>query len=257
MKIGAVPYLNAIPLIQGLEYPVRRESPAALERLLKLGELDVATAPVTTLFQNADWRAVPSIAIGTKSSVKSVLLCTRRPEVTIENVRSIYLDLESRTSVLLLKVLLGLKYRRALEDIQFITPLPSPEVEAKLIIGDKALKEQVQCSWPEGRIYDLGTEWTGWTGLPFVFACWVTRHERLPMDLVESLQTRVRRNLQTIDDWLAPSEPYDAALLRDYFTLHMNYGFGIEEQRGLAAFHQYLRDLEIYDRPFELRFITP
>ena len=98
MNIGAVPYINAIPLIRGLEFPIRRAPPAALERLLKLGEIELATAPVTTLFEQSSWRAIPGMAIGTKQATKSVLLCTRSPDITIENVESIYVDMESSTS---------------------------------------------------------------------------------------------------------------------------------------------------------------
>ncbi len=256
MLFGAVPYLNSIPLIRGLNYDIRQAPPAALDRLLKLGEIDVATAPVTSLFENPEWRALHGIAIGTKQDARSVLLCMRSPQVTLESVRSIYLDMESRTSALLVKALLALKYGRDLREIQFITPLPSSNVEAKLLIGDKALREQVEASWT-GPIYDLGTEWTQWTQLPFVFACWATTEAHVEATVVADLQRTVRQNLNNLDDWIGEIKDFDKSLIREYYCDNMNYEFGRLEQQGLMTFHQQLRELELVNKPFDLRFINP
>lgn len=256
MNIGVVPYLNALPLIRGLPFDLRKAPPATLARLLRIGEIDLATAPVTTLFEHPEWRAVPGIAIGTKQEARSVLLCMRSPDINIHSVRSIYIDMESRTSALLLKVLLAIKYERPLDSIEFQTNIPSPDFEAKMIIGDKALKEQERPTW-EGPRYDLGEQWTEWTKLPFVFACWVSRRPTLDTEVLEILRRSPDRNLQELDSWISTIEGYEPEILREYFTENMNYGLGREEQQGLATFYQYLRELEIYDRPFQLRFVNP
>ncbi len=256
MLLGAVPYINAIPLLRGLDCPVRQAPPAALDRLLKLGEVDVATAPITSLFENPNWCALPGVAIGTKKAARSVTLFTRTPELDWENIRSIYVDVESRTSASLLRVLLALKYQRNLKAIQFVSPLPTPDIDAKLIIGDKALHETVDPAW-SGNHYDLGLEWTEWTDLPFVFACWTATKHSVDIRLVEELRRRVDRNLQELEEWCGTIEGYDASLLREYFTENMNYGFGRQEQQGMMTFYQHLRELDIYQHPFELRFVNP
>lgn len=252
--IGAVPYLNAIPLIRGLDADIRKAPPAALVRLLELGELDLATAPITALFENPQWRAIPGVAIGTARAARSVLLCTRSPDVTIENVSSITLDMESRTSNQLLQVLLASKYGRSLKEINLVTSTSSQEVEAKMIIGDKALKEQENPSW-SGPIYDLGLEWTEWTDLPFVFACWVTPKQSIDPEMFVSIQRTIHRNLQELDSWVDDIEGFSSQLLREYFTENLNYGFGRLEQQGLMTFHQHLRELDLADEPFDLRFV--
>lgn len=256
MLIGTVPYLNALPLIRGLDYNIRKAPPAVLERLLRLGEVDIATAPVTTLFEHTEWRAIPGIAIGTKKAAQSVLLCTRSPDITLKNVTSIYLDMESRTSAQLLKVLLALKYGRPLKQIKFVSPIPVPEVEAKLLIGDKALHERFQPSW-SGPIFDLGREWTEWTELPFVFACWISRKQHVDPEVAAALQRAVRRNLSELEGWISSIKGFDPAFLKTYFLEAMNYGFGREEQQGLMTFHQYLREIDLAQKPFDLRFVSP
>ncbi len=255
MLIGAVPYINAIPLLRGLKDDVRKAPPAVLDRLLRLGEIDIATAPVTTLFENPDWYALPKVAIGTEGSARSVLLCTRSPDIGFENVQSIYLDMESRTSAHLIKVLLALKYGRKLEELQFITPIPTAQAEAMMVIGDKALMEHVNPSWP-GQVFDLGKEWTEWTQLPFVFACWTSRRPIIDSDLAIRLQQQPAQNLPQLNNWINEIEDFDRELLTEYFTANMNYRFEGREQQGLMTFHQQLRELNLTRQPFELRFIA-
>jgi len=253
LNLGAVPYINAIPLIRGLKRPLRRASPAALDRLLRIGELQIATAPVTTLFENPSWHPLPHVAIGTKGAARSVALFTRSKEITFENVRSIYVDMESRTSALLLKVLIALKYKRPLEEINFITPVSSPDVEAKLLIGDKALREHSDPDW-EGNVYDLGTEWTEWTGLPFVFACWVSTQKVTDTALIDELKNCVTTNLESLSEWSSEIEGFDPKLLQEYFTQNMNYSFQDIEKEGLISFYNCLKKLDFQTEPFELRF---
>src|SRR5262249_17994769 len=109
-KLGAVAYLNALPLIHYLEERPRLEAPAPLARLLKSGEVDIATAPIVSWFENPHYSLVPGICIGSNGPVGSVKIFFTAPDITAENVRTIYLDMESKTSALLLKVLLKFKY---------------------------------------------------------------------------------------------------------------------------------------------------
>ena len=184
-KLGAVAYLNALPLIHYLEERPRLEPPAPLARLLKIGELDIATAPVVALFENPKYTLVPGVCIGSNGPVGSVKVFFTSPDINLQNVRTIYLDMESKTSALLLKVLLKFKYGRNLDEITFFHPIPPRSCEAKLLIGDKAMKELAVAP-----AADLGYEWTSWTKLPFVFAA-CTIGASMPAFLARS---RKRRN---------------------------------------------------------------
>lgn len=251
MRLGAVPYLNAVPLIRYLPRAPRLAVPAALDRLLKLDELDLATAPIVTLFENPSYQLVPGIGIGTRGSAKSVRLIFNKPGLTLSDAESIYLDMESKTSAILLKILLRCKYNRDLTKIQFIHPLPTPEADAALVIGDKAMRNPPSKG---SSSLDLGEEWTKWTGLPFVFAGWVGRVATLPNEWIKILQESRNRSLQKMEEWIGEVPFLSKEEARSYFTENISYRLGEEEIEGLRRFHAYGRELGFWKDEFRLSF---
>lgn len=248
MKLGAVPYLNALPLIHHLPERPRLASPAALDRLLKLGEIDLATAPISTLFENARFHLVPGIAIGTRGSVKSVRLVFKKPGMTLSDVGSIYLDMESKVSTLLLKTLIHFKYKRNLSEIRFVHPLPSPDVDAALLIGDKAMENN------QTAFLDLGYEWTSWTGLPFVFAAWIGKTPSCAPELIKTLtacRDQALTNLPSILPTVKTLSPEEA---ERYFTKNICYQLDKEEIEGMKCFHAYGKELGFFHHDFRLDF---
>ena len=105
VRYASVPYLNAKPLLEGLERevgPVRLEVPAVLTRLLAEGEIDVALAPIVASFELPRLTLVEAGAICTHGAVGSVLLFAKgRPQ----EARAVALDTSSRTSAALTRVL--------------------------------------------------------------------------------------------------------------------------------------------------------
>ncbi len=270
MKLAAVPYINALPLIYYLKEHPRLAPPAALERLLKIGEVDLATAPITTLLLNPEFRIVPGLAIGTRGPVQSVRLILKKPGMALADVRSIYLDMESRTSVLLLKVLLRFKYNLDLDKIHFMTPVPAPDVDAVLLIGDKALDGSVGatlrgCPAPEGGHgegghigpplqYDLGQEWCSWTGLPFVFAAWISPKKLIDTQIIQDLTQARDRALQDLGPILDTITFLPRAAAEEYLKKNISYDLGKEEIAGIARFHGYLKEMKIVTGDFQPRF---
>lgn len=246
MKLGAVPYLNALPLIHYLPEKPRLAPPAALDRLLRLGEIDLATAPITTLFDNPQFRLVPGIAIGTRGAVRSVRLIFNRPGLTLPDVQSIYLDIESKTSIALLKVLLHFKHKRPLDQIRFIRPLPMPNADAALLIGDKAMRAS-------GEGIDLGEEWTSWTGLPFVFAGWIGKTV-VPPTLIAALREAKDRAMANLEPLIAMISDFPADDLCRYFTENVSYELGEAEREGIRRFHAYGRELGLFKNEFRISF---
>ncbi len=231
--LGAVPYWNSLPLIHYLAEKPRLEVPAALVRLLKIGEIDIATAPIVAWFENPHYTLIPDICIGSKGAVRSVKLFFTSPDITPHNVKTIYLDMESRTSALLLKVLLKFKYGRDLSDIQFFHPIPPKHVEAKLLIGDKAMLEMSVAA-----DLDLGQEWTDWTGLPFVFAAWMSRHPEVSEKAIQELKEARDQGIKNI----AATIPLKTALpfetIKSYLE-NLNYTMGSHEEKAISLFRQY------------------
>lgn len=233
-KLGAVPYLNALPLIHYLEKKPTLAPPAALVRLLKTGAVEIATAPITALFENPHYSLIPGICIGSSGPVRSVKLFFRSKEINAENIRSITLDIESRTSALLLKVLLRFKYGRRLEEIDFITPIPFHAMEGQLLIGDKAMRE-----FPEVPPLDLGYEWTSWTGLPFVYAAWISRLSEPGDHAIQELTEARDRGVSAIPSVIPQDARLPRALVEDYLR-NIVYHLGPRETEGMELFRDYL-----------------
>ncbi|MDO8644873.1 MAG: menaquinone biosynthesis protein [bacterium] len=237
MRLGAVPYLNVLPLIHSLNPQPRLEVPARLVDLLEGGELDVALAPVVALFKNKEWKLVDGLSISTQKAAGSVRLTFERPGINFQNIRQICLGTESRTSVLLLQTLLRFKYGRNLEEIRFERPLPYGEAEGRLLIGDQALG--LFHHTPNVSSVDLGLEWTSWTKLPFVFAAWISRHPSLPPELVQKLKKCLEEGLKDLDSLIERQKDFSKEFLRKYFTENLFYGLGKAEKEGVILFHSY------------------
>src|SRR5216117_3665444 len=131
--------------------------PTDLNRRLLDGEIDIAPISSIEYARNADrLRLLPRLCVGSEGAVDSIQLVSRVP---LEQVRTVAVTPESATSVVLTKVLLPEADHVPLGE----------EADAKLLIGDAALKSAFEDPTPH---YDLGRLWLERTGLPMVFAVW-------------------------------------------------------------------------------------
>lgn len=259
-RISLVKYLNSVPLGWGLmrgpyrgEFELSLSSPAECAEQLRSARVDVGLIPAIEYQRIEGLAIVPGIAVGARRRVRSVILVGRVP---IEEVRTIAIDTTSRTSVALLQVLL-----RSFRGIQAsLIPMPPnlelmlSKADAALIIGDAALK-----AYGRGYIiYDLAEEWYSFTGKPFVFAFWAARSE---VDLSRHLarfEESKRFGLQNIPEIAAVYAPQlglTEAEIRSYLTDCVDYDLGPESLEGLGLFFQLAYQLELIERPRELRFI--
>src|SRR2546425_9595060 len=165
-RVGSVRYLNAVPLTRGLEEQVTFTVPSTLAEMLRRDELDAALVSVTEVLFNDRYDVLDGIAVASLGEVKSVLLAHRQP---IEEVKEVFCDTASLTSVQLLRVLLA---ERGLHP-EF-KPLASYDFVAlpdyALLIGDPAI--DFLRAPRQHEIWDLGAAWYELTGLPFVYAVW-------------------------------------------------------------------------------------
>ncbi|MBF0491383.1 MAG: menaquinone biosynthesis protein [Deltaproteobacteria bacterium] len=252
LKIACVPYLNAKPLIASLdskEFELFYQPPAQLEKILMQEKADLALLPILNYFENSRLKLVPGLCIGCRGTVESVKLFSSKP---IQEVRHIYLDVESRTSQNLLKVILKEKYGRDLEGICFYGSLEERElIEAYLLIGDKAMIDPPQTSYE----YDLGAEWTEWQKLPFVFAAWMSTRN-LETTIAQVLQKALNKSFKYIDLLLNDFENgLGRERLRHYFTSSIHYIMGEEELRGITRFFELLKPIQGYTHELHFRFV--
>jgi chorismate dehydratase len=242
IKVGIVSYLNTRPLIYGLEKaPIREEIdlieayPSKLADMLLNNEVDVGLIPVAVIPQLQSYHIVGDYGIATEGEVASVCLFS---EVPVEEVTRVYLDYQSRSSVALLKWLIREYWGIHPEIIETSDEHYRKEIKgtaAGLVIGDRALEQRKISTF----MYDLGSEWRFVTGLPFVFAAWVS-NKKLPDDFVQRFNAANALGLQHLDEIVA-ANPFPYYDLRKYYTFHISYFLDQKKREGLELFLSYLK----------------
>lgn len=234
-RVGSVKYLNAVPLTRGLEEQVVFATPAELAVKLRKDELDAALVSVVEVLFRDRYEILDGIAIASLGEVQSVLLAHRRP---LEEVREVYCDPASLTSIELLRVLLA---EQGLNP-EF-KPLPSYDFAAlpdyALLIGDRAL--DLLLGPHEHELWDLGAAWYELTNLPFVYAVWALRRGAHNPELRRQLREARDFGMDTLDSIVRTRTDYTFDFRKDYLGWHIHYHLGSDEKRGIARFMDLLR----------------
>ena len=250
-RIGSVPYLNARPLIYGIEDKVTLCTPARLADLMYRDQFDAGLVPVAELLLHDQYDILDGIAIAARGAVKSVFLAHREP---IDQLKRIAVDPASRTSAWLLKVLLKVGYHIEPE----FYPRPSgaklSDHEAMMLIGDEAIwyatRNGVQPVW------DLGEAWAEMTGLPFVFAAWALQRDGGDrQSLQKMLRDAKADGLANLEKIVQDATEATPEFLREYYTRHVWYELSEAEKQGLARFQRYAKDLGLIGKAHDLRYV--
>jgi chorismate dehydratase len=244
VRLGAVSYLNTRPLVEGLDrqgdlFSLRFDVPSRCADLLHEGGIDVGLIPAIEFLRGEDaYWIVPRVAIGSDGPIASVAVFTRVP---MSDVRALALDVSSRTSVALTRILCAERWR--------ISPALVPSepdlgrmlsrADAALVIGDPAL--HIDPAAEGVTKVDLGLEWKALTGLPFVYAMWCGRDRAVSARHVEALAVARDRGVAAIEG-IARAEgggdPRLEARARQYLSDNLRYGLGDREVAGLGRFHE-------------------
>lgn len=242
IRLGAVSYLNTRPLVQGLEretdrFELRFDVPAKCAELLHANEVDLGLIP-SIEYPGHDYRIVPGMSIASDGPVASVALFSKVPT---GRITSIALDTSSRTSVALLRVLCARWFAIAPQLVRMPPDLDRMlrKCDAALVIGDNALFTDHEALGLEK--IDLGEEWIGMTGRPFVYAFWAGRPDVVGPDDVRALQLARDRGLtatDTIGQDMFPDNPERAARAGLYLRENVKYDLGEPEIAGLRQFYQ-------------------
>lgn len=256
VRIGAVNYLNSKPLIEGLkellpDADLRLDYPSRLADSLMRGSLDVALIPSVEYFRGSQYEIVSDACVASNGPVLSVKLYSRVP---IPDIRSLALDQGSRTSATLVQILLWERYgvRPRLESLPVVSGTNDTLADAILLIGDRAMvepSEQFVATW------DLGQQWSDWTGLPFVFAMWVARRGVDLSQIEPALITARNQGLQQIENIArreAPLLGLSVEATIAYLTQNLHYTLGSAEQSGLRWFAQLAAQIDLAPQGVEL-----
>jgi chorismate dehydratase len=236
IKVGIVNYLNTKPLIYGIQQSPVAENllliedyPANVAKMLKEGSIDVGLVPVAVIPHLQEFHIITDYCIGCTGPVASVAIFS---EVPIDQIEKVLLDYQSRTSVALAKVLLRKYWQIAPEliDTKAAYRGAIKGTTAGVVIGDRALEQRKVSPY----IYDLGEAWIDFTGLPFVFAAWVS-NKPLPADFIAAFNEANKKGLENINNVVA-GIPYNVFDLHKYYTEHISYDLSVAKRKGLDLF---------------------
>ncbi len=236
IKVGAVSYLNTKPLVYAFEngamaneMELMFDYPSKVAQMLINDEIDLGLVPVAVIPRVSNAQIVSNFCIGATNPVASVCLFSQVP---IQEIKSVILDYQSRTSVALLKILLKDFWKTSPD---FIASEVGFEKDingttAALIIGDRALLELKHYSFA----YDLAEAWQQMTNLPFVFAVWVA-NKSLPEEFISQFNLSIKNSLTHIDK-IVESIGFQEYDLNVYFKENIDYILDDKKMEGLKLF---------------------
>ncbi len=274
LRISIVQYLNTAPLVWGFtngplrgKYELSFTVPSQCAEELRTGAADIAIIPAIEYQRIADLVILPDISIASKKQVRSLLIVAKKP---IESAESFALDLSSRSTQALTRILCAEKWKTA---PQFFEAPPDlgemlQRADAALLIGDPALRVSLgieKDSWPgaEGQtvchaatlgiassellyVYDVVGEWRGLTRLPAVLAVWAVRRElatpELTADFLASRDFGLS-HLGEISYEAAQDLELPQRALESYLRNNIDFSLDAENCRGLELYFDHAAKL--------------
>ncbi len=243
LSIAAVSYANTFPFVYGIEntgslhnYKLVLLPPAQCATCFAAKKADIALVPAGALPEFSDYKIITNFCIGAVNEVKTVLLLSNK---CIGEVKSIGLDIESATSVRLVRIL-AKHYWKIFPQWRSLDVNKHHEfkdTDAFVVIGDKAIGFEEHFAYKK----DLAAEWQRFTGLPFVFAVWVSRKD-LPEHTINEFSSALQYGIDHIDDVVIKYQPSISAAfdLATYYSRNIDYRFDDTKRNSLRKFLNFV-----------------
>jgi chorismate dehydratase len=211
--------------------------PARLAEMLVNDQIDVGLIPVAATLHLEEWHIVGDYCIGADGEVATVCLFSELP---IEEIKTVILDYQSRTSVALAKILLKEYWKKDVEFIEATGEEYRQHIKGTtggLVIGDRAFEQRKSSKY----MYDLATAWKDHTGLPFVFAAWISRRQ-LPAEFEAEFNDANALGIENIGNVISEMD-YGLYNLKDYYTRCISYRLDKQKLKGLELFLQKIKSV--------------
>ena len=212
--------------------------PAKIAQDLLHGRIDIGLVPVAIIPFMSEHHIISDYCIGSDGDVATVCLFS---DVPVDEIETILLDYQSNTSVGLLKILLKEHWK--------ITPwliAASHGYEqtiggttAGLVIGDRAFQQRLTSKY----IYDLGAAWKTMTGLPFIFAAWVSNN-KMPPDFENSFNEANQYGVNHIDRVIIENS-FPLFDLGEYYHTFIKFRLNVAMYDALALFLSKLKNINL------------
>lgn len=248
IRISAVKYANTYPFIWGLRDSgfdkrviLETDHPTECAAKLISGRADIGLIPVAALPLLKKYNIISDYCIGANGKVRTVMLLSNCP---FDNIEAINLDYRSKSSVNLTRVLAKDMWKRKFRWINTSEIFDFENIgknEAVVLIGDQCFEFEDRFKYK----IDLAEEWKKQTGLPFVFACWVSNREldnKFIADFNSALKSGID-NIGKVAKAYAANGLINEADLKEYLTKNIDYIFDNDKKKGMELFLKLLKDL--------------
>jgi predicted solute-binding protein len=249
-RVCAVSYLNTVPLVWGIEHGAQSDIfdmnyalPSECADQLASGDADIGIVPVIEMARQK-LHYFRSTGIACRGAVRSILLISKVP---LREIRTLATDMGSRSSVMLSRIILAEKYGvqpKLISRRAELAPMLG-EADAALVIGDPAL--HLDPAKLPFETLDLGSEWSGLTGLPMVFALWSGRKEVMQPVFEQAFLASCRKGLAHMDEIVREQSALrgiPAKLAHEYLTRHIVFELNDRDHEGLSLYLKYAATLE-------------
>ena len=261
-RISASSYSNTAPLIWSFIYGSNRgkyellldNAPARSAELLRTKRIDAALVPVIEYQRIKDILLVPDVCVGAREKVRSVCLVTKGAD--LKDVKNIALDISSKTSVALTKIIF-----REFLDIEPEYTESKPHLQkmleksdCALLIGDPALTVDETIY----RKFDLAETWKSFTNFGFVFAMWMANAETVETAKKISFAAARDEGLNHLDEIISSYET-EISLEREdfkkYLSKNISYSISDSMRKGLELYFELAEKHNLIEKKKQLNFI--
>ncbi len=247
VRISVVSYLNTLPFVYGIEHSaslkkhdfnVTKDIPSVCAEKLFTGQTDIGLVPVVAISAIKNAEIITDFCIGAEGTVKTVMLLS---DVPLSEIKTVLLDYQSRTSVKLVQVLA--------KNLWKISPVFLPaqvgfeaqihSTTAGVVIGDRIFN-LLDTDYPYR--YDLAEEWFKMTGLPFVFAAWVSS-QKLNNQFLSDFNSALNFGINHIDDVVREyniAHANNSIPLLHYLTKDISYSLSEQKREAMQLFLNFL-----------------
>ncbi|MDQ3015177.1 MAG: menaquinone biosynthesis protein [Bacteroidota bacterium] len=218
-RMALVEYLNTFPFSIGLrlsgadhQLEIEHVTPSECARLFKEGKVDISLCPVGALDELPDYEISGMYCIGADGVVGTVVLLSNIP---LEKITSVRLDSHSRTSNQLVQILAEHHWKQSWS-FYFDDEKNLPET--CLMIGDKVFEQKAHYKYK----YDLAEAWKEMTGLPIVFAVWITR-PGIPKEVMDTIDHAFETGMEYIGSKESILEDWQKEYLLNFISYPLDH----------------------------------
>lgn len=246
-RVSIVSYLNSKPFLYGLknsviskEIDLSLDIPSKVAAKLLFNKSDIGLIPVAGLIDLDDYQVIGDYCIGSVGKVKTVVLAS---DVPLDEIETVLMDYQSRSSVLLTKVLAkfywkkNFKWENTCNDFQHVSIHGST---AGIVIGDRVFEIENNFRY----IYDLSEEWYNFTKLPFVFAVWAA-NKKVTVAFEMAFNRALAFGIENMKEIISQEQNnYPGVDISDYFAQNISFELDSEKKKGMKKFLELAGRLE-------------